>query len=235
MAIGMLGRAGRGAGFPPRAGAADGARVHRAAPRPALHRLALELLSPWPATRDDLARLAHHAEAAGDRDAVREYAPAAARRAAAVSAHREAASLYALALRYADELPAEERALLLEAYARECNITERRPEGIAARREALELWRALETRIGRARTVADDGYAPWPGGTPPRPSGSAGRRIELLEGAAAEPRAGDWPTGTQAGLRMLNRDLDEAIAGASRLSRWPSASRITTNAPVPIT
>ena len=56
------------------------------------------------------------------------------RRAAAVSAHREATSLYALALRYADELPAEERALLLEAYARECNITERRPEGIAARR-----------------------------------------------------------------------------------------------------
>ena len=120
--------------------------------RPALHRLALKSLRLSPATRDDLARLAHHAEAAGDRDAVREYAPAAARKAAAVSAHREATSLYALALRYADELPAEERALLLEAYARECNITERRPEGIAARREALEIWRALETRIGKART-----------------------------------------------------------------------------------
>jgi len=58
----------------------------------------------------DLARLAHHAEAAGDREAVLEFAIAAAEQAAGLHAHREAAAQYARALRFADTLPAAERA-----------------------------------------------------------------------------------------------------------------------------
>jgi hypothetical protein len=65
----------------------------------ALHRMTLDALKASPATRHDLACLAHHAEAASDREAVLAYAPAAARQAAAANAHREAASLYALVLR----------------------------------------------------------------------------------------------------------------------------------------
>lgn len=42
----------------------------------------------------DLARLAHHAEAAGDAEAVLRFAPAAAERATAAGARREAADLY---------------------------------------------------------------------------------------------------------------------------------------------
>ena len=52
----------------------------------------------------DLARLAHHAEAAGDAEAVLRYAPAAAEHAAAAGARREAAGLYARALRFAGAL-----------------------------------------------------------------------------------------------------------------------------------
>ena len=55
--------------------------------------------------RADLARLAHHAEAAGDAAAVLRFAPAAAERAASLGAHREAAAQYARALRFADGLP----------------------------------------------------------------------------------------------------------------------------------
>ena len=47
----------------------------------------------------DPARLAHHAEAAGDADAVLEFAPAAADRANSTGAYREAAAQYARALR----------------------------------------------------------------------------------------------------------------------------------------
>ena len=42
------------------------------------------------------------------------YAPEAARRAAALRAHREAAAQYERALRFADDLPPAERAALLE-------------------------------------------------------------------------------------------------------------------------
>ena len=50
---------------------------------------------------DDDARLAFHAEGAGDGPAVLRYAPAAARRAAKLGAHREAAAQYERALRFA--------------------------------------------------------------------------------------------------------------------------------------
>ncbi len=80
----------------------------------ALHRLVLDALKSSSATNKDLTRLAHHAEATGDRQAVLEYAPAAAIRASAAGAHREAATLYALTLRFAVDLPIEERARLYE-------------------------------------------------------------------------------------------------------------------------
>ena len=71
-----------------------------------LHARVLAALRDAPEAERDLARLAHHAEAAGDREAVLEFAIAAAEQAAALHAHREAAAQYARALRFADALPA---------------------------------------------------------------------------------------------------------------------------------
>ena len=69
-----------------------------------LHARVLAALREAPDAERDLARLAHHAEAAGDREAVLEFAIAAAEQAAALHAHREAAAQYARALRFADAL-----------------------------------------------------------------------------------------------------------------------------------
>ena len=84
---------------PRRRGGARAAPAGRAAPRGA--RRARRAAG----RRRDPARLAHHAEAAGDADAVLRFAPAAAARAASLGAHREAAAQYARALRFADALP----------------------------------------------------------------------------------------------------------------------------------
>ena len=75
-----------------------------------LHRKALAALADPPHGGVDPARLAHHAEAAGDADAVLEFAPGAAARAAALGAYREAAAQYARALRFGDRLATAERA-----------------------------------------------------------------------------------------------------------------------------
>ena len=80
-----------------------------------LHRSALQALRAPPSGRPDLARLAHHAEAADDAAAVLELAPRAAEQAAALGAHREAAAQYARALRFADALDAEARGELSSA------------------------------------------------------------------------------------------------------------------------
>ncbi len=71
----------------------------------------------------DLARLAHHAEAAQDGAAVLRFAPAAATRAASLGAHREAVAQYERALRFADGAAPAERAELLELCAHECYLS----------------------------------------------------------------------------------------------------------------
>jgi DNA-binding CsgD family transcriptional regulator/tetratricopeptide (TPR) repeat protein len=92
------------------------------------------------------ARIAHHAEAAGDYDAVLRFAPMAAARAASLGAHREAAAQYARALRFADALPLTDQAELLERRAYEGYLTGELDEAIAAQERALAHRRALPDR-----------------------------------------------------------------------------------------
>jgi DNA-binding CsgD family transcriptional regulator/tetratricopeptide (TPR) repeat protein len=95
----------------------------------------------------DLARLAHHAEHARDAVAVLDYAPAAAKRASRLGAHREAAEQYARAFRFSDGLPPESVAKLLESRGYQCYVTEQIDDALAAQTEALELYRATGNRL----------------------------------------------------------------------------------------
>jgi DNA-binding CsgD family transcriptional regulator/tetratricopeptide (TPR) repeat protein len=120
--------------------------------RAGLHRAALAALAGQAAP--DLTRLAHHAEAAGDADAVLRYAPAAAERAAAAGARREAASLYARALRFADALEPAGRAGLLERFAGEAyQAAGMDEEATAALREAVEIHRARGDGLRQGDTL----------------------------------------------------------------------------------
>jgi DNA-binding CsgD family transcriptional regulator len=112
-----------------------------------LHRRALAALAEPPSGALDLARLAHHAEEAGDADAVLRYAVAAAERAAELAAHREAAAQYARAIRFGDRLSIAERADLLKRRAAECFVTDQYDDGIAALQQAVECGRALRDRL----------------------------------------------------------------------------------------
>jgi DNA-binding CsgD family transcriptional regulator len=107
--------------------------------RVALHRAALSALGERPGAES--ARLAHHAEAAQDADAVLRWAPRAAERAAAAGAHREAAAQLARALRFADRLSPAARAELLQRRADECYLIAEFDAAIAAQREALAIHR----------------------------------------------------------------------------------------------
>jgi DNA-binding CsgD family transcriptional regulator len=109
----------------------------------ALHRAALRAMADPQWRPVDLDRLAHHAAAAGDVEAVLRFAPAAADRAAALGAHREASAHYERALRFADALAPEARAELLERHSRECYLTNEGAEATAALERAIELRREL--------------------------------------------------------------------------------------------
>jgi DNA-binding CsgD family transcriptional regulator len=115
--------------------------------RIALHRDAVAILAGSAGHAADPARIAHHADAAGDGAAVLRFAPAAAARAASLGAHREAAAQYARALRFADALPAAGRADLLERRAYEGYLIGELDGAIAAQEQALALRRDLRDRL----------------------------------------------------------------------------------------
>jgi tetratricopeptide (TPR) repeat protein len=107
--------------------------------RKAMHRAALRALASRTAGQQNPTRLAHHADAAGDAEAVLKYAPAAAAQAIAAGARREAARLYARALMFADMLEPDRHATLLEGFADAAFFTELGREATEALRKAVAI------------------------------------------------------------------------------------------------
>jgi DNA-binding CsgD family transcriptional regulator/tetratricopeptide (TPR) repeat protein len=117
----------------------------------ALHVQILRALIDHDADRAPLARLVHHAVRAADAAAVVQFAPRAAQQASASGAHREAATHYATALRYADDVQPDMIAQLLEGRSYECYLTGLIGDAIQARREVMGIWQ----RIGSLEREGD--------------------------------------------------------------------------------
>jgi DNA-binding CsgD family transcriptional regulator len=118
-----------------------------------LHRLTLQALQADGAPPPSLARLVHHAAQAGDSEAVRLHAPAAAQQAARQGAHREAAAHYATLLAFSSALDAAQRAQFTEAHAYECYLVGDIASAVAGREAALGLWRRLGRRDREGDTL----------------------------------------------------------------------------------
>ncbi|MFW6074507.1 MAG: ATP-binding protein [Chloroflexota bacterium] len=177
----------------------------------ALHRTILSALIASNPGETMLARLAHHAEGAGDREAVLKYAPAAARRARELHAHREAAAQLARALRFSSELETTERAMLLEEYLQESYFVGDMSNGIGAAEEAIEAQR----EAGNLPKVGEN--LTWlavmlvTAGRNAEAERASQQSLILLESLPPGPELA-MATGVQAHLRMLNRDNAEAIS-----------------------
>lgn len=175
-----------------------------------LHQQVLTALEAAPTLQQNLALLAHHADAANNVTAVLKYAPLAAEQARIAEAHHEAAAQYERALRFAAQLPPTERAALLEAYALECDIVEMVPECIAAREEIITIWRkeGNQRRVGKFLSLMVGIY--FRAGETAAAEQASQKAIKLLESLPPGRELGHTYR-TQAGLRMLHRDMAEAL------------------------
>jgi DNA-binding CsgD family transcriptional regulator len=167
-----------------------------------LHRSVLQALAHSPGGAADPARLAHHADAAGDADAALRHATIAGARAAAQGAHREAAAQYGRALQYAGGLPPAELAGLLQRRAQECYLTNQIDEAVDALERALECHRVLGDRRSESAALRRLSETLWCPG-----------RIAESERAAHE--AVDALVGLEPG-----RELALAYANLSALASW---------------
>ena len=137
---------------------------------------------------DDDARLAFHAEEAGDGPAALEHAASAGRRARTLASHREAAGQFERALRFADgEAPASIAARWIEL-ATELSMIDRWPDVETACTRALENWRAAGDPVGEGDTLRRMSAALWRLCRGDEILAAAGAAVAILEplGATAE-------------------------------------------------
>jgi predicted ATPase len=158
----------------------------------------------------DPARLAHHAEGAGDGASVLRHAPAAARHAASVGSHREAAAQLARALKVAGDASPKVRAALLAEHARECAALDRLDDAVRDFTEAARIWRAMERPREEADCRAAAAFPLVRAGRNAEADESCRCAIELLE-ATGPSRALAQALRAQAHLRMLDWDKAQAL------------------------
>jgi DNA-binding CsgD family transcriptional regulator/tetratricopeptide (TPR) repeat protein len=110
---------------------------------------------------DDDARLAFHAEGAGDGPAVVRYASAAARQAAELASHRESAAQFERALRFAAGAAPAVVAELHGGLARELGLLDRWEDALDAVERSLGLWRQAGDRLRESAALQQLSVTMW--------------------------------------------------------------------------
>ena len=151
-----------------------------------------------------------------------ELAPLAARRAAELGSHREAAAQYERALRWADALPPSERACLHESRSYECYLTGRIEEALSAQERALSIWREVGDKVKVGESHRWLSRLCWYLGRHAAAERHARESLAVLEGAAPGPSS-PGPTPTYAQFHDAGRARRRRRRpGATAPSRWPS-------------
>ncbi len=180
-----------------------------------LHARALAARRRQPGGPDLFAILAHHADAAGDREAVLDLAPRAARRAAELLSHREAAAQYERALRWADGLADNERLRLHEARAYECFLTSQMETAFAEYERALGLARRLGDAAKTGEHLRWLSRLSWFLGRSEDAERHARASLAVLEAAGTGGQLA-WAVSHLARLRMLAGHATEAVEHGER-------------------
>ena len=196
----------------------------------AIHALVLAALDTFGC--DDDARMAFHAEAAGDGAVVLRYAAGAARRAARLASHREAAAQYERALRFAGGADPVTLAGLYEGLADEVSLLDRWDDAETAGERALALWREAGDRLREGDALRRLSRIRW--------NLCRGREAVIAAEAAVSALEPLGPSvelarayATFANQRMLYADYDVAIdlaLGAQALATRFGATAIYSDA-----
>jgi DNA-binding CsgD family transcriptional regulator/tetratricopeptide (TPR) repeat protein len=178
--------------------------------RVGLHRDVLLALSASAHGPVDPARLSHHADAAGDVEAVLRYAPAAGERAAGLCVHREASDQFARALRHGAALGPERRAELWERRSYESYLSQQFEAALEARQAALVLHQESGDRVREGDDRRWLSRLAWFAADRATAVREARRAVELLE-AAPPGRELAMAYSNASQLAMLAGDVGEAI------------------------
>ncbi|HEY3530676.1 MAG TPA: AAA family ATPase [Nocardioides sp.] len=162
----------------------------------------------------DAARLAHHAEGAGDAAAVLRLAPLAGKQAAELGAHREAVQQYLRATRFCDGADAGLVADIHQRLAVEQSLTDAWEEAASSAETALRLWREVGDVRREGATLAFLSRVMWRLCRPEEQE-YAERAVAVLEQLGEGPELAR-ATSALAVSRRNARDGAGSLAAATR-------------------
>jgi DNA-binding CsgD family transcriptional regulator/tetratricopeptide (TPR) repeat protein len=180
-----------------------------------LHAQVLAALERADASRVSLAWRVHHADRAGDADAVLRLAPEAALEAQRRGAHREAAAHLRTALACATQQSDPVRAALLDRLSYESYLTDRIEDALAARHAAREVWRRMEERLKEGDAIRWLSRLSWFNGQTAVAETYADEAIAVL-GALPPGRELAMAYSNRAQLHMLQGEGADAVALGTR-------------------
>jgi tetratricopeptide (TPR) repeat protein len=147
--------------------------------------------------------------------AVLRFAPAAAARAAALGAHREAGAQYGRALRFADGLSPQERAELLKHRSHECYLTDQSDDAIEALSREIECHRELGDPLKEGDSLRRLANILWCPGRAAEAGEAAQKAVEVLE-QLPPGRELAMAYATVATLRKDDDDFEGALTWGTR-------------------
>ena len=165
----------------------------------ALHRAILMALTPAAdRPREYTRHLVHHAVGAGNSEAVQRFAPAAARQAAALGAHREAAAHYRAAIAWADGQEACVTADTIDLLAYECYLTGDIRAAVDAHTDSLARWRELRNLIAIGRDLRWLSRLAWFLGDQATARQRAEEALDVLSPLGEDERSWRWRSRSRA-------------------------------------
>ena len=173
--------------------------------RRVLHKRAFAALAEPPIPPETLAALVFHADQAGDGDAVLRHGPAAAERAAALGANREAAELYAQVLGNAGAVSADQKVMWVEQHAFTSYLSGLPEASVLSYREAIALRHRLGDRLGEGEDLRWLSWMLWPLGRTTEAVEAGRGSLRLLEDLGPSPELA-WALANMAFLSVMSYD-----------------------------
>jgi predicted ATPase/DNA-binding CsgD family transcriptional regulator len=178
--------------------------------RIALNKRILDLFCKNFEENGEIERIIHHAKNANENAVVVKYAPIAAKQAAKVGAHVEAAVLYHTAIEYYDGNDKELLVQFYESYAYECYLTNQIKEAIIYSGKALTIWKEKNDIEKSSDILRLLSRLWWYDGNRKNAEGYALQAIEVLW-MRPPSRAGAMALSNMSQLKMHSYEFAECI------------------------
>ena len=180
-----------------------------------LNKMMLDLFLDSFEKKGEIERILHYAKNANEKGLMVKYAPEAAKKAAAIAAHKEASKLFLTAIEYFEGNNTKQLTEFYEAYAYECYLSNQIKEAITFTEKVLKVWKEQGDTEKTGDSLCFLSRLWWVDGNGKNAENFARQAIEVLQDyPASSTKAMAFSNMSQ--LKMLSDEAAECILWAEK-------------------